>query len=42
MPEPHIVVRHLSKTYRVPEREEGLMASIGSLWRRRYRDKEHG
>ena len=38
MPEPLIVVRHLSKTYRVPEREEGLMASIGSLWRRRYRD----
>ncbi len=40
MPEPQIVVRNLSKTYRVPEREEGLMASIGSLWRRKYRDVE--
>ena len=38
MTEPHIIVRHLSKTHRVPEREEGLLASIGSLWRRRYRD----
>ncbi|HLJ35869.1 MAG TPA: ATP-binding cassette domain-containing protein [Ktedonobacteraceae bacterium] len=40
MSEPQITVRNLSKTYRVPEREEGLMASIGSLWRRKYRDVE--
>jgi ABC-2 type transport system ATP-binding protein len=33
-----IVVRSLSKTYRVPEREPGLWASIQGLFRRTYRD----
>jgi ABC-2 type transport system ATP-binding protein len=33
-----IVVRNLSKTYRVPEREPGLAASLKSLVRRAYRD----
>lgn len=37
---PMIKVDHLSKTYRVPEREAGLVASIRSLWVRRYRDVE--
>lgn len=32
-----ISVRHLSKMYRVPEREEGMLASLQSLWRRSYR-----
>ena len=36
----HIVVRNLSKTYRVPEREPGLMASLRSLVRRSYQDAE--
>lgn len=40
MPEPHILVRNLSKTYRVAERQTGLRASIGNLWRREYRDVE--
>jgi len=40
MTEAHIVVRHLSKTYRVPEREPGLAASLKSLARRAYRDVE--
>ena len=31
MSQPHIVVRGLSKTYRVPEREPGLAASLKSL-----------
>ncbi len=35
-----IVVDHLSKTYRVPERAPGLASSIKSLFRRRYRDVE--
>jgi len=35
-----IVVRNLSKTYRVPEREPGLAASLKSLVRRTYRDVE--
>lgn len=39
MPE-QIVVRNLSKTYRVPEREAGLAASFKSLVRRSYRDVE--
>jgi viologen exporter family transport system ATP-binding protein len=40
MSEPHILVRHLSKTYRVPEREAGLAASLKSLARRTYREVE--
>ena len=40
MPQRHIVVRNLSKTYRVPEREPGLAASIRSLARRTYRTVE--
>ncbi|HDQ73901.1 MAG TPA: ATP-binding cassette domain-containing protein [Chloroflexi bacterium] len=36
----HIVVRDLSKTYRVPEREPGLAASLKGLVRRDYRDVE--
>ncbi|UCC62576.1 MAG: ATP-binding cassette domain-containing protein [Anaerolineae bacterium] len=40
MTEPQIVVHHLSKTYRVPEREAGLVASFKSLARRSYRDVE--
>lgn len=38
MTEPHILVRSLSKTYRVPERKEGLIAAMKSLVHRRYRD----
>src|SRR5579871_6499982 len=37
MNEPHILVRNLSKTYHVPERESGLRASVRHLWRRKYR-----
>ncbi len=33
-----IVVTDLRKVYRVPEREAGLGAAIGSLFRRRYQD----
>jgi len=40
MSEPQIVVRDLSKTYRVPERKAGLAASLRSLVRRDYRDVE--
>jgi ABC-2 type transport system ATP-binding protein len=36
----HIIVRNLSKTYRVPERKPGLMASFRSLVRRSYQDVE--
>ncbi|MBN1886783.1 MAG: ATP-binding cassette domain-containing protein [Thermoflexales bacterium] len=36
----HIVVRNLSKTYRVPEREAGLAAALKSMMRRVYRDVE--
>jgi len=35
-----ILVDDLSKTYRVPEREAGLSASIKSLLRRSYRSVE--
>jgi ABC-2 type transport system ATP-binding protein len=35
-----ITVHNLSKTYRVPEREPGLAASLRSLVRRTYRDVE--
>jgi len=40
MAEPQIAVRDLSKTYRVPEREPGLAASLRSLVRRTYREVE--
>lgn len=40
MTKPHVLVHNLSKTYRVPERQAGLRASIGSLWRRAYRNVE--
>ena len=40
MTEPRIRVRGLSKTYHVPERESGLVASLKSLVRRTYRDVE--
>jgi len=38
MSEPHIVVKELTKTYRVPEREAGLVAAVKSLGQRSYRD----
>jgi ABC-2 type transport system ATP-binding protein len=38
--QPHVVVRDLSKTYRVPEREPGLAASLKSLVKRTTRDVE--
>jgi ABC-2 type transport system ATP-binding protein len=40
MTETQIDVRDLTKTYRVPEREAGLVASVKSLARRTYRDVE--
>ena len=40
MTQTQIQVRNLSKTYRVPEREAGLVASLQSLVRRTYRDVE--
>jgi ABC-2 type transport system ATP-binding protein len=40
MTESTIHVHNLSKTYRVPEREAGLLASVRSLGRRTYRDVE--
>jgi ABC-2 type transport system ATP-binding protein len=40
MDNPAILVRNLTKTYRVPEREAGLAASLRSLARRTYRDVE--
>jgi len=33
-----IEIQHLTKVYRVTEREAGVAASIGSLFRRRYRE----
>lgn len=38
MEQAQIVVRGLSKTYRVPERQEGLGATVRSLVRRSYRE----
>ena len=38
MAEPHIQVRDLAKTYRVPEGAVGLLASLRSLARRAYQD----
>ena len=40
MAQKQISVRNLIKTYRVPEREAGLVASFKGLVRRRYRDVE--
>jgi ABC-2 type transport system ATP-binding protein len=40
MAESQIVVRNLSKTYRVPEREPGLVASLKALVQRTTRDVE--
>jgi ABC-2 type transport system ATP-binding protein len=40
MAQAQIVVRELSKTYRVPEREPGLVASLKSLVKRTTRDVE--
>jgi ABC-2 type transport system ATP-binding protein len=40
MIEPQIIVRDLAKTYRVPERDPGLIASLKSLARRTYRQVE--
>ncbi len=40
MSQPIIIVQNLSKTYRVPERQPGLAASLKSLVRRSYRDVE--
>jgi ABC-2 type transport system ATP-binding protein len=37
---PHIVVRNLSKSYRVPERRAGVWAAVSGLVRRRYRTVE--
>jgi hypothetical protein len=38
VPEPAIRVVDLAKTFRVPERDPGLVAALGSLVRRRTRD----
>ena len=38
MPNPHITVQNLSKTYRVPVRDAGLFASVRSLITRSYRE----
>lgn len=35
---PQIAVEQLSKVFKVPEREGGILASMGSLFRRKYRD----
>ncbi len=40
MPEPIITVQQLSKTFRVPERGEGLAAALRDFARRRYTDVE--
>ena len=40
MPEPQITVSHLTKTYRVPQREPGLRAAVRSLVHREYSDVE--
>ncbi len=40
MTQTQIVVRNLSKTYRVPEREPGLAAALKSMVHRTYRDVE--
>jgi ABC-2 type transport system ATP-binding protein len=38
MPTPTIHLNQLCKTYRVPERESGMGAALGSLFKRRMRD----
>ena len=38
MPSPAIHLNELCKTYRVPERESGMGAALGSLFRRRMQD----
>jgi ABC-2 type transport system ATP-binding protein len=38
MPQPAIQIENLCKTYRVPERESGLKAALGSLVHRRQRE----
>ncbi|MBI5031347.1 MAG: ATP-binding cassette domain-containing protein [Chloroflexi bacterium] len=38
MTEPQIIVRNLTKTYRVPERQPGLRASLTSMLHRTYTD----
>ncbi len=40
MPDSHIVVTNLTKTYRVPQRDEGLWAALRSLASRKYLDVE--
>jgi ABC-2 type transport system ATP-binding protein len=40
MAQPQIIVKDLTKTYRVPEREPGLVASLKSLVKRTTRDVE--
>jgi ABC-2 type transport system ATP-binding protein len=35
-----ILINELSKTYKVPEREAGFSAAVGSFFKRRYRDVE--
>ena len=40
MTETIISVEHLSKTYRVPERQPGLKAAVKSMIRRKYREVE--
>src|SRR5260370_31019514 len=36
--EPPIYVHNLTKVFRVHEREEGMAATLGSLFRRRFKD----
>ena len=40
MSDPQICVKELSKTFHVPVRSEGLVASLKSLGRRQYQDVE--
>src|SRR5439155_22210784 len=35
---PVIEIEHLSKSYRVYQKQEGLLAAVGGLFRREYRD----
>src|SRR5437764_4664449 len=35
---PVIEIEHLSKSYRVYQKQEGLLAAVGGLFRRQYRD----
>ncbi len=38
MPQSHISVHELCKTYRIPQRQAGLKATLGSIFRRQYQD----